>query len=153
LKTFFIIYFTILFLLYLRVSFLTRNRKVNQLNIGKKKLVNDVLEFCITNFPSKRQVSFQIRYYQHTKVMGRYEHHNRLIIIYISNDVKVFDLVDTILHEYFHHLDIVNKKSAAEYSRLLNEIGYDNHPMEVTARNFAKQHRLKCFETYQKTWF
>ena len=85
--------------------------------------------------------------------MGRYEHHNRLIIIYISNDVKVFDLVDTILHEYFHHLDIVNKKSAAEYSRLLNEIGYDNHPMEVTARNFAKQHRLKCFETYQKTWF
>lgn len=48
---------------------------------------------------------------------------------------------------------MVNKKSAVEYSGLLNEIGYDKHPIEVRARNFAKKHRLKCFESFQNTWF
>lgn len=157
----FIVYFTILFVIYVFMTIKEsstnnhRSAKIKDLRISKKKMVETVLQWCETNhsIPKKRgELSYKINYYSHSKVEGSYCDYTKNITIYITPEKRIIDVVDTLLHEYQHHIEMRTQKEVRLYYKQLSEIGYDKHPMEITAREFAKQHRDKCFETFKNNW-
>ena len=157
----FLLYFLTLFVIYVVMTIKESNAnnynsaKIQDLKISKKKLVENVLQWCEINhsIPKKRgKLSYKIRYYNHTKVEGCYCSYNKCIIIYLTPEKSIREVVDTLLHEYKHHIDMRTQKEVRLYSKQLNEFGYDSHPMEITAREFARQHRDKCFETFKNDW-
>ncbi len=157
----FIVYFTILFLIYVFMTIKEsrsnnhRSAKIKDLRISKKKMVETVLKWCESNhsIPKKRgKLSYKINYYNHTKLEGCYCGYTKNITVYITPEKRIIDVLDTLLHEYQHHIDMRTQKEVRLYSKQLDEYGYDNHPMEISARKFAKQHRDKCFETFKNNW-
>jgi uncharacterized protein YjaZ len=157
----FILYFSTLFLIYvvmtIRDSLMNNNKsaKIRDLKMSKKKMVKNVLQWCETNhsIPKYRgKLSYQVKYYSHSKVEGSYCGYNKEITIYITPEKRIIDVVDTLLHEYQHHIDMRTQREIRLYSKQLSEFGYDNHPMEVVAREFARQHRDECFETFKNNW-
>jgi hypothetical protein len=155
------LYFLTLFVIYVVMTIKESNAnkynstKIQDLKISKKKLVENVLQWCETNhcIPKYRgKLSFKINYYNHTKVEGCYCGYTRTIILYLKNEKKVIDVIDTILHEYQHHIDMRTQKEVKLYFKQLNDFGYENHPMEIAARDFARQHRDTCFETFKNNW-
>ena len=158
----FILYFFTLFVIYVFMTIKeskTNNQSsavIKDLRISKKKMVESVLQWCETNhsIPKKRgKLSYKINYYNHTKLEGSYCGYTKNITIYITPEKRIIDVVDTLLHEYQHHIEMRTQKEVRLYSKQLSEIGYDNHPMEITAREFARQHRDECFETFKENWF
>lgn len=155
-------YFLTLFVIYVVMTIKEsrtnnyRSAKIKDLKISKKKMVENVLQWCETNYsiPKNRgKLSFKINYYQHSKLEGCYCGHTKNITIYITTEKRIIDVVDTLLHEYQHHIEMRTQKEVRLYFKQLNEIGYENHPMEISARKFAQQHRDSCFEKFQKSWF
>lgn len=157
----FILYFFTLFVIYVVMTIKeskTNNQSsavIKDLRISKKKMVESVLQWCETNhsIPKKRgELSYKINYYNHTKLEGCYCGYTKNITIYITPEKRIIDVVDTLLHEYQHHIDMRTQKEVRLYSKQLGEYGYGNHPMEISAREFAKQHRDECFETFKNNW-
>ena len=157
----FILYFFTLFLIYVVMTIKEskannyRSAKIKDLKITKKKMVENVLQWCETNYsiPKNRgKLSYKINYYNHTKLEGCYCGYNKNITVYITPEKRIIDVVDTLLHEYQHHIEMRTQKEVRLYSKQLSEIGYDNHPMEKSAREFARQHRDECFETFKNDW-
>jgi uncharacterized membrane protein len=158
----FILYFSALFLIYvvmtIRDSLVNKNKsaKIRDLKISKKKMVENVLKWCELNHSipiKKSKLSYQIRYYNHTKLDGCYCGYTKKITIYnIVPEKSIIEVIDSLLHEYKHHIDMKTQKEVRLYFKQLDEIGYDNHPMEISARKFAKQNRDKCFETFKNDW-
>ena len=158
----FILYFSTLFMIYvvmtIRDSLINKNKsdKIRDLKISKKKMVENVLQWCELNHsvPKYRgKLSYKINYYSHSKVEGSYCGYTKNITIYITPEKKIIDVVDTLLHEFQHHIDMRTQREVRLYSKQLSEFGYDNHPMEISARKFAKQHRDTCFATFKNIWF
>ena len=158
----FILYFSTLFLIYVVMTIKeskTNNQSsavIKDLRISKKKMVESVLQWCETNhsIPKKRgKLSYKINYYNHSKVEGSYCGYTKNITIYITPEKRVIDVVDTLLHEFQHHIDMRTQRDVRLYSKQLSEFGYDKHPMEISARKFAKQHRDTCFATFKNNWF
>ncbi len=157
----FLLYFLTLFVIYVVMTIKESNAnnynsaKIQDLKISKKKLVENVLQWCETNhsIPKKRgKLSYKINYYNHSKVEGCYCSYNKCIIIYLTPEKSIREVVDTLLHEYKHHIDMRTQKEVRLYSKQLNEFGYDSHPMEVVARQFAQKYRDTCFETFKNDW-
>lgn len=155
------LYFLTLFVIYVVMTIKESNAnnynsaKIRDLKISKKKLVENVLQWCETNYcipKNKGKLSFKINYYNHSKLEGCYCGYTKNITVYITPEKRVIDVVDTLLHEYQHHIEMRTQKEVRLYSKQLSEIGYDNHPMEITAREFARQHRDECFETFKNNW-
>jgi hypothetical protein len=158
----FILYFSTLFLIYvvmtIRDSLVNKNMSANirDLRISKKEMVDNVLQWCELNhsIPKYRgKLSYKINYYSHSKVGGSYCGYTKNITIYISPDKRIIDVVDTLLHEYKHHIDMRTQKEVKQYFKVLDEIGYDKHPFEIASRNFAQKYRDTCFETFKDNWF
>jgi uncharacterized protein YjaZ len=157
----FILYFLTLFVIYV-VMTIKESKMNNQssaviqdLRISKKRMVESVLQWCESNhsIPKNRgKLSYKINYYNHTKVEGSYCGYTKNITVYITPDKRIIDVVDTLLHEYQHHIDMRTQKEVRLYSKQLSEFGYDSHPMEVVARQFAQKYRDSCFETFKNDW-
>ena len=157
----FIVYFTILFVIYVFMTIKEsstnnhRSAKIKDLRISKKKMVETVLQWCETNhsIPKKRgKLSYKINYYNHTKLEGCYCGYTKNITVYITPEKRIIDVVDTLLHEYKHHIDMRTQKEVKQYFKVLDEIGYDDHPFEKAARKFAQKYRDTCFETFKNDW-
>ena len=157
----FILYFSTLFVIYVFMTIKESNAnnynsaKIQDLKISKKKLVENILQWCELNHSTPKyrgKLSYKIRYYNHTKLEGCYCGYNKNITVYITPEKRIIDVVDTLLHEYQHHIDMRTQKEVRLYSKQLGEYGYGNHPMEISAREFAKQHRDECFETFKNNW-
>ena len=157
----FIFYFSTLFVIYvvmtIRDSLLNKNKsaKIRDLKISKKKMVENVLHWCELNhsIPKYRgKLSYEIRYYNHTKLEGYYCAYTRTIILYLNNEKTIIDILDTLLHEYKHHIDMRTQKEVKQYFKVLDEIGYDDHPFEKAARLFAQKYRDECFKTFKDNW-
>lgn len=120
---------------------------VADLKIGKKKFVQTVLEWCVQNIGSNnKHFNLKIIYRKPTKRMGYYQFWNNEIVIYIHDPIELYELIDTVIHEYTHHLQMPTKKTSKEYYDKLLSYGYENHPMEIEARNLAKKYRNQCYD-------
>jgi len=121
--------------------------KVQDLKIGKKEFVMLALRWCSTNLGTiKHPYELKIHYYRHKKYGGRFLFKGKQIVIYIYPDLDVNYLIDTVIHEYRHHLQFDKKVLEQDYDKKLKEVGYWNNPFEIDARKVALQHRETCLK-------
>lgn len=134
-----------IFLLWLiRKSSASRN--VRNLKMPKKRFVFLVLHWCSANFGTiKHPCHLKIYYYRNSNYSGRYMSLNKQIVVYLYPDLELIELVDTIIHEYVHHLQFQRKSTEKDYNKQLSS--YWNNKYEVEARSLAKQHRKDCLKS------
>lgn len=119
--------------------------KVKDLKIPKKRFVMIVLQWCEKNLEtSKFRYDLKIHYYANKNFGGKFQSHNKQIIIYLHSDLGLEDLVDIVIHEYVHHIQFSMDSTEQDYNKMLVKNGYWNNPFEVEARKLAEQHRREC---------
>lgn len=116
---------------------------VSDLKIPKSHFVRIVLQEIERKFESHKQLNLEIKYYQPQQVYGRYYFNSNLMVIYVSPKLSLLDLVDTLLHEYCHHLQNQSQKAIRNKAIELYDKEYYNHPWEVEARKFANKYSKK----------
>jgi hypothetical protein len=116
--------------------------------IKPKKLVKMVIDWGQKNitYGKYRKITpvIKINYSKKGTYLGRYFFHTKLIEIFIRRHYSLESIVDTILHEYVHHLQLRNQKDDAKYDCNTRRVGYFYNPYEVEARELALKYRTKC---------
>ena len=149
------IYMGIIFILWIvKVKLKTSCSSEYVLNTSKAGYVKAVVYWCVQNLgiPSgnKKSPGVLIKYVKHSKFLGSYCSANKIIKVYIPGHENLLQLTNTIIHEYDHFLRILNIKDQMNYNKLLDQIGYDKHPLEIYARDTAKTYELICFKAMEK---
>lgn len=120
---------------------------VKELKISNRKFAMMVLQWCAENLGTiKYNYQLKIYYYRNKKFLGFFHCYNKQIVIYITPDLNLLELTDTIIHEYVHHLQFERKSNEKDYYKKLAEIGYWDNPYEVEARKIAKTNRRNCLD-------
>lgn len=121
--------------------------QVNDLKIGKKEFVQMVLKWCSQNVGQmKYRYELKVCYYQNKTFYGRFMSWGKQIVIYLYPNLELIVLVDTIIHEYVHHLQFEKKSAASDYDKKTAEVGYWDNPYEVEARKIAEKNRKDCLQ-------
>lgn len=116
-------------------------------NQERRKLAEFCREYCMEylGVPRKKGIpSFSI-VKSNKDYFGEYCSENERIFVYYNQCGTIQKFVDTFIHEYTHHTQNLNK-----YDKLLSKFGYDDHPLEVEARETARKYRGHCLESYRK---
>jgi len=124
------------------------NPQMKWRTIEPQKLVKMVIEWSKNNivYGKSRRItpSIKINYSKNGKVLGRYSFHSKVIEIYVRKHESLESIVDTIIHEYIHHLQLRNQKDDMKYDSNSRRIGYYDNPFEVEARELARKYRRQC---------
>jgi hypothetical protein len=87
-----------------------------------------------------------LRYYQHRKVMGTYQQRSKTITLYWGRHVDLKEVVNTLIHEYQHFLDIRTNQEDKAYDKELKQIGYQDVSYERRARQVADRWEKACLQ-------
>ena len=119
--------------------------------ISKIGFCRQVVRWCVSNMgvPKDRVVpGLSLSYVRKAgKVLGTYSFSQRHIRIFVQHPEHrdLLQLIDTIIHEYQHHLEITDGKKSKLYDQKTAEVGYQNNPFEVSARKTAEALREKAY--------
>ena len=108
-----------------------------------RKIVDKTVSFCESNFGVNKRKGYcyvTVRAQNKNEESLRYGEYcpdEHKIFIFKNNCVNIKDLIMTTLHEYTHTLQPI----ASKYYRMLKKYGYENHPMEVEARENEKYYK------------
>jgi hypothetical protein len=146
---FFICYFIILgIIIALKLALSVFSKKQYTSTVKKAALIRATLHWCVQHLgypPGRRQLpELEISYYKHQKMHGFFNFNTRRIKIYPNNHDSVTSIINTVIHEYIHFLEVTNKETRGQYSKFHQETGYDNNPFEVSARKKAEEHTPHC---------
>jgi hypothetical protein len=89
--------------------------------------------WCRSNMGTNRRKKYDVavtfyKSYDGDLDMGEYRYWDNEIIIYYNNCGNIKNLIRTIIHEWQHQLQPMSK-----YDSMLDEHGYEEHPLEVDA--------------------
>jgi hypothetical protein len=119
--------------------------KIQDLPIPKTKYVQLVINWCMKNIGNKKLYpKIIVRYNVVKKKQGHFSFIDNSVVIYVNTHQSVLDLTNTVIHEFVHYIQIPSQKMMKQYNRELQEIGYENHPMETEARMIAHKFDEKC---------
>ncbi len=127
--------------LYQKISNLT----ISQLPISKKYFCELVMEWCDINLslPKSIKPSLIIKYYSHKSRSGVYFSSTHECVIYINSHDNIQQVANTVIHEFVHALQ-KNKNFDKLYRKYQKEVGYDQNPFEVEAREISKKCEKDC---------
>jgi hypothetical protein len=119
------------------------------INVPKTKLVNEALKWCMNymDYPTghKYYPTIKIVYYKMKRSRyGDYTSQTRTIRIFINQHESSNSIVNTVIHEYVHYIQMPTNQQHLQYDRLLKAKGYNNHPFELEANSIAKLLSPKC---------
>ena len=101
--------------------------------------------WCRSNMGTNRRKKYDVavtfyKSYEGDLDMGEYRYWDNEIIIYYNNCGNIKNLIRTVIHEWQHQLQPMGK-----YERVLDEIGYEDHPFEKEAEAAEEKH-------YKQLW-
>jgi hypothetical protein len=70
---------------------------------------------------------------------GCYDSENNRILVYRKKHRSIVDLADTVIHEYTHYLQDMEK-----YTELAKSFNYREHPYELEAIENANKYKWQC---------
>ena len=131
------------------------NSIIYNIKVTKARFVNEVLKWCMKNMahPTGHKYYPQVKicYYKTKRSrFGDYTSNIRLIRIFINNHTSVEELVDTIIHEYTHYLQMPTQQDQKEYNRYLKQKGYYKNPFEINARETADKYTTICMKEMKR---
>jgi hypothetical protein len=124
--------------------------KGQAVQVPKSVFVREVIRWCMQHqgLPkgSKTGPRLLLRYYRHRKVMGTYQQRSKTITLYWGSHVDLKEVVNTLIHEYQHFLDIRTNQEDKAYDKELKQIGYQQNSFEKKAREAANRWELACLQ-------
>ena len=138
-NTFFTIYFTvvgglfILTLIYELIKFLTTESEDWQFHLAE-----DVLNWCIHLYPIRKQKPLLRLVEGKSHLSGEYNFYNNTIIIYRNNNVIRRELINTVIHEYFHYYLITSESKSKLYHDQLEQFSLTQHPQEILCNSMGE---------------
>lgn len=128
-------------LLFNRISHLS----LSQLPVKNTTFCQMVLDWCHENItlPNTRKPTLRVSYYTHKKKGGVYYSDINECVIYINSYDNILGVTNAILHEYVHSCQR-SKTFDKMYEKYQREIGYEQNPFELQAREIAKKYEQEC---------
>lgn len=130
--TFFTIYFTvvgglfILNLIYELIKLFLIDGEDWQLHLAE-----DVLNWCLDLYPIRKQKPLLTLVEGKSHLSGEYNFYKNTIIIYRDNNVIRRELINTVIHEYFHYYLITSESKSKLYNDQLEKFSLGKHPQEI----------------------
>ena len=125
-------------------------KQKQSLNVSKSKFISQVIEWCKQNLEHPKYHKYypivEVLYYKNQKRNGVYLPANLTIKIFVNNHHNIETLVNTIIHEYTHYLQMPRKIDQLEYAKYNKYKGYFNNPYEVEAREKAAFYTPLCID-------
>ena len=123
------------------------NTQVNDMDIKSiRDVIKNTTKYCVDTFGvnNRKKTEFVVSICKQRggdKSFGMYCPYENKITIHHNNCNTLKDLVQTVIHEYTHYLQPVK----SSYDKLLKKHGYNNHPMEIEAREMENQYYKDCW--------
>ena len=135
----------------------TKTKKLT-LNTNKKKFVRKVIEWGFANvsYPGldkkRKSVNVEVLYYKHKRKLGEFVPSRNTIRVYINSHADVTEMVNTALHELAHYYQYLLQPNSFQtnYNKLLAQLSYEKHPMEIEARSMASKYTNACIDDLEK---
>ena len=137
--TFFTIYFIvvgglfILNLIYELIKFFTADGEDWQ-----HELASDVLNWCLELYPIRKQKPLLTLVEGKSHLAGEYCYYNNTITIYRDNNVIRQELINTVIHEYFHYYLITSESKSKLYHDQLEHFSLAQHPQEILCNTMGE---------------
>ena len=138
--TFFTIYFIVvgvllfLKLIYKLIIFLKGDVDDWQL----QNSANDVLNWCLYLYPIRKQKPLLTLVDGKSHLAGEYCFYNNTITIYSDNNVLRRELINTVIHEYFHYYLITSESKSKLYHDQLEQFSLAHHPQEILCNTMGE---------------
>ena len=138
-ETFFTIYFTvvgglfILNLMYELIKLLIGDGEDWQLYLAE-----DVLNWCLYLYPIRKQKPLLRLVDGESHLAGEYCFYNNTITIYRNNNVIRSELINTVIHEYFHYYLITSESKSNLYHDQLEQFSLEQHPQEILCNTMGE---------------
>lgn len=124
------------------------------LAVPKVVFAREVIRWCMQylGLPEGKRTGphLLLRYYRHRKVMGTYQQRSKTITLYWGSHASLKEVVNTLIHEYQHFLDIRTNQEDKAYDKELKQIGYQEVSYEKRARQVADRWEKACFQDLAK---
>ena len=118
--------------------------------VPKVAFAREVIRWCMQHLglPKGKKAGprLLLRYYRHRKVMGTYLQRSKTITLYWGSHVDLREVVNTLIHEYQHFLDIRTNQEDKAYDKELKQIGYQDVSYERRARQVADRWEKACLQ-------
>lgn len=120
------------------------------LAVSKVVFAREVIRWCMQHLGlpkgKKEGPRLLIRYYRHQKLMGTYQQRSKTITLYWGSHANLKEVVNTLIHEYQHFLDIRTNQDDTAYDKELKQIGYQDVSYERRARQVAHRWEKACLQ-------
>lgn len=116
-----------------------------------KIIAKETFEWCLNKFGNPLKTvkpSIKVSYNKANKRNYGY-YNSRVIYVFPLVCETERLIIRTVIHEYRHFLQMPKISNMSQYSKLSEEYSYDNHPLEIDARQFESEYYPKC-RTYLK---
>ena len=117
--------------------------------LPSRKYVNKILNWCLKTYGKSRynrwfpEITYRSAKYmdEDPMTMAYYDDHARLIFINKDDHKSLYQLANSIIHEYTHY-----KQNSHHYQIISQYISYREHPLEIEANAIAKRDTRKCLK-------
>ena len=137
--TFFMYYFIIvgglfiLNLIYELIKFLN-----DDANDWQFQSAQNVLNWCLEMYPVHKQKPLLTLVEGESHLAGEYCFYNNTITIYRNNNVIRRELINTVIHEYFHYYLITSESKSKLYHDQLDQFSLEQHPQEILCNTMGE---------------
>jgi len=114
-----------------------------------KQIINETFNWCIEKFgtPLKNGElpDLNVSYIRNSDCFGYYCSMDREITIFPYMIGSKSMLIRSVIHEYTHFLQMPHRKNYRKYTKLEEDFGYDNNPLEVEAYDAELKYYRTCY--------
>ena len=137
--TFFTIYFIVVgVLLFLKLIYKLIIFLKGDVDDWQRELSNDVLNWCLYLYPIRKQKPLLTLVDGKSHLAGEYCFYNNSITIYRDNNVIRRELINTVIHEYFHYYLITSESKSKLYHDQLEQFSLAHHPQEIICNTMGE---------------
>ena len=101
-------------------------------------LAEDVLNWCLYLYPIRKQKPLLTLVEGKSNLAGEYCFYNNTITIYRDNNVIRRELINTVIHEYFHYYLITSESKSKLYHDQLEQFSLTQHPQEILCNTMGE---------------
>ena len=101
-------------------------------------LAEDVLNWCLMLYPIRKQKPLLTLVDGKSNLAGEYCFYNNTITIYRNNNVIRRELINTVIHEYFHYYLITSESKSKLYHDQLEQFSLAQHPQEILCNTMGE---------------
>ena len=102
------------------------------------ELAHEVLDWCLELYPIRKQKPQLSLVEGKSHLAGEYCFYNNAITIYADNNVIRSELINTVIHEYFHYYLITTETKSKLYHDQLEQFSLAHHPQEILCNTMGE---------------